>query len=634
MDKIKYIKIEDENGNLSDNIPIGADASNIDTADGNNMETKVNNLQNKVSSMETILSGITESTGPSVANSIEDMTDISKIYINTQDDNWYYYNNVNSQWEIGGSYPNENVTKILIDIAPLKIGYSYNYNNINLWENGNAEGGVQPKRLRTKDFLSNNVNIIQSINNYYFRVCKYTLEGDFIERVVPEGEKSDLITYYDAFNYTEFKYKLDIQYSNVALTKDLSIDDCVNIIMPYGKIEYHLENLIGTNSVEKQLLNSFIRTTYDLPNYNTDTKILTFPTLCQLYYDFNKYVVLDGQVNLNGINIALIYYDFDENKVKATSNTTKINSQNIIILGVINSLTGTGNLLCNYTVNKITRTETNVGVPFYFTVSVNQNFLPEEITDEVLDNENFADVNCVLYLPTNYSSVGKPSKLVFSAHGAGRSISDNYPGNLVDFYSTYTDNGYAVFDVNGSNQNNFQNMGSPRTIQAAKKAYDFIVSHFNVEDTIYLQGLSMGGLTVCNFANHFPSIVKCIALWSGCTNLYEQAWKNPWNTSGGEGTYPTKQCIAIEYNFNDNTGNTWEPEKVIGYNPYENAVKNIPIRIWHGTSDDAVSYQGSVDFIDRLRQNGCDASLRTIEDGEHNTNSTYYTETIRWFNRY
>ena len=41
MDKIKYIKIEDENGNLSDNIPIGADASNIDTADGNNIENKI-----------------------------------------------------------------------------------------------------------------------------------------------------------------------------------------------------------------------------------------------------------------------------------------------------------------------------------------------------------------------------------------------------------------------------------------------------------------------------------------------------------------------------------------------------------------------------------------------------------------
>lgn len=43
MDKLKYIKIEDEDGKLSDNIPIGADASNIDTADGNNGSTVICN---------------------------------------------------------------------------------------------------------------------------------------------------------------------------------------------------------------------------------------------------------------------------------------------------------------------------------------------------------------------------------------------------------------------------------------------------------------------------------------------------------------------------------------------------------------------------------------------------------------
>lgn len=34
MDKLKYIKIENEDGTLSENIPIGADAVNIETAGG------------------------------------------------------------------------------------------------------------------------------------------------------------------------------------------------------------------------------------------------------------------------------------------------------------------------------------------------------------------------------------------------------------------------------------------------------------------------------------------------------------------------------------------------------------------------------------------------------------------------
>lgn len=34
MDKLKYIKIENEDGTLSDAIPIGAEAANIETAGG------------------------------------------------------------------------------------------------------------------------------------------------------------------------------------------------------------------------------------------------------------------------------------------------------------------------------------------------------------------------------------------------------------------------------------------------------------------------------------------------------------------------------------------------------------------------------------------------------------------------
>ena len=34
MDKLKYIQIENEDGSLSENIPIGAEAINIETAGG------------------------------------------------------------------------------------------------------------------------------------------------------------------------------------------------------------------------------------------------------------------------------------------------------------------------------------------------------------------------------------------------------------------------------------------------------------------------------------------------------------------------------------------------------------------------------------------------------------------------
>lgn len=45
MDKLKYIKIEHEDGTFSDYIPIGADAINIDTKNGSNLETELNNCK-------------------------------------------------------------------------------------------------------------------------------------------------------------------------------------------------------------------------------------------------------------------------------------------------------------------------------------------------------------------------------------------------------------------------------------------------------------------------------------------------------------------------------------------------------------------------------------------------------------
>lgn len=46
MNKIKYIKTQDEQGEISENIFISADAVNIDLQDGTNVQAKVNNIDN------------------------------------------------------------------------------------------------------------------------------------------------------------------------------------------------------------------------------------------------------------------------------------------------------------------------------------------------------------------------------------------------------------------------------------------------------------------------------------------------------------------------------------------------------------------------------------------------------------
>lgn len=116
MDKLKYIKIENPDGTLSDNVPIGADAANIDVADDKTLNIKLNEIDTSINnntrlaneSKNTSLSALSavqqeqvareaadaDLTGlirnitgatPIAVSSISSMTDTSKIYVLTTD---------------------------------------------------------------------------------------------------------------------------------------------------------------------------------------------------------------------------------------------------------------------------------------------------------------------------------------------------------------------------------------------------------------------------------------------------------------------------------------------------------------------------------------------------------------------
>lgn len=77
-------RLDAENGNVNNAIQ----------TEKNNRTTADNNLQNQINSLA--------SGSPLVANSVAGMTDTSRVYVNTTDGNWYYYNDGN--WISGGIY--------------------------------------------------------------------------------------------------------------------------------------------------------------------------------------------------------------------------------------------------------------------------------------------------------------------------------------------------------------------------------------------------------------------------------------------------------------------------------------------------------------------------------------------------
>jgi len=233
------------------------------------------------------------------------------------------------------------------------------------------------------------------------------------------------------------------------------------------------------------------------------------------------------------------------------------------------------------------------------------------------------------------------------AHGAGGIVSSTSAGeiSLVSNYqapSALTNNGYVVFDVNGANNNypgtGSEHMGSSRAISAYLKAFNYIKQNYNVEDKLILVGQSMGGLLALNFVNKYPNLVKAIAAFYPVTDVYNQAFLHPWHTA-------TKQMIAIEYNFTDQTGITFEHDKIIGYNPIENNSILIsgtrysklacPLKIWHGTTDTTISLDGSQALVAALKNGGCNAELRTVTGMAHGMSpySNIMYELLFWINR-
>lgn len=102
MDKLKYIKLENEDGSYSSSIPLAVDSNYVDvngSALTNVLGNKANNadIDNLQSQINSLASG-----SPLVASSTSGMIDITRVYVNTTDGYWYYYNG--SQWTAGGVY--------------------------------------------------------------------------------------------------------------------------------------------------------------------------------------------------------------------------------------------------------------------------------------------------------------------------------------------------------------------------------------------------------------------------------------------------------------------------------------------------------------------------------------------------
>ena len=110
-------------------------------------------------------------------------------------------------------------------------------------------------------------------------------------------------------------------------------------------------------------------------------------------------------------------------------------------------------------------------------------------------------------------------------HGAGKGVTgaDNWTENknynaLVD---TFVNNGYAVFDCNGYNNTpqGHEIWGAKRGIEVYRKAYQYVVDHYNVQKNFSIYGFSMGGCTALNLIFENMPNINCVVISSPVINL-------------------------------------------------------------------------------------------------------------------
>ena len=76
MEKLKYIKIEHEDGTLSENVPIGADASNIDVSASKTLNTKLSELDANDTQHTNAISTLNTSLNNEISNRISAVSNL------------------------------------------------------------------------------------------------------------------------------------------------------------------------------------------------------------------------------------------------------------------------------------------------------------------------------------------------------------------------------------------------------------------------------------------------------------------------------------------------------------------------------------------------------------------------------
>lgn len=344
MDKLKYIKLENEDGSYSNSIPLAVDSDYVDV-NGNTLtnelnykanNSSINNLQNQINSLA--------SGSPLVASSVSEMTDTSRIYVNTTDGHWYWYDG--SDWRDGGVYQSSGIVddsvlfqmldqnyvqKLKYTNSPISYGYkNFEHPSID-WENGalnNSTGATTYSNncIRTTNaFVYDYANPLRIINestsNYRFKIYNYGTDGNYVGATDWKTNSSYIIPESYNNHYIKIVFNATNQQQSYLLTIDelftaAKIVKETNKLNNFEQLTEMINNVkTGDSIIYKKTAQSF--------GYNKFIQELHNPSLIEngsyTYTNGNKNNAVDGirseKYKLNG-NITIVNNDTSHYKIR------------------------------------------------------------------------------------------------------------------------------------------------------------------------------------------------------------------------------------------------------------------------------------------------------------------------------
>ena len=251
-------------------------------------------------------------------------------------------------------------------------------------------------------------------------------------------------------------------------------------------------------------------------------------------------------------------------------------------------------------------------------------YQPADLTREYIWDSN---LEYALMLPTNYNSIGEPTKLIICGHGLSSTISANSWG-AKNVSTKFVEQGYAVMDVN---QVTTQDWCNPALIKKYITALKDITNKYNVTP-MYVYGFSMGSLIGITLSTIIPGIKASVISGIRLDLLarYNEAT-------------PEEQAI-IDTNLGFTDG--FDYNKISGWcktafayltsdNELVNPVQLPPTLFLWGTSD-TLTQSESLEKIDEIKRGGSICEVISYESATHGamcllSAGTSFNDAVDWF---